>query len=75
MLMRVILYAMVGYFLYRLIQATTRILSSDRRDHPPPKEPMGSPPKPPAEPFRDIKDADFIDITPKENGDEPPKSN
>ena len=75
MLMRVILYALVGYFLYRLIQVTTRIMSSDRRDRREPGEPPGTPPKPPAEPFRDIKDADFIDITPKENGDGPPKSN
>ncbi|HXX64355.1 MAG TPA: hypothetical protein VEO56_11230 [Bacteroidota bacterium] len=73
MLMRVILYAMVGYFVYRLIQVTSRVLSSNRRDRPGPQGTMNAPPKKPAEPFRDIKDADFIDITPKENGDEPPK--
>lgn len=73
MLLRVILYVLVGFFLYRLIQAAMHILSSDRRDRREPEDPLGSAPKRPAERFKDIKDADFIDITPKDNGNEPPK--
>jgi hypothetical protein len=68
MLFRVILYVMVGYFVYRLVQVAGRFMSSGRR-------PQG--PTPPPEPhvpdFKDIKDADFIDITPKDRGTDSPK--
>jgi hypothetical protein len=68
MLFRVILYVMVGYFIYRLVQAAGRIISPGRRPEGP-----AAPPEPPLKDFKDIKDADFIDITPKERGTDSPK--
>jgi hypothetical protein len=68
MLFRVILYVMVGYFIYRLVQVAGRIMSPGRRT----KSPT-PPPEPHIPDFKDIKDADFIDITPKESGTESPK--
>lgn len=70
MLFRVILYVMVGYFIYRLVQVVGRIMSSGGRRR---TENPTAPPEPHIEDFKDIKDADFIDITPKERGPEPPK--
>jgi hypothetical protein len=68
MLFRVILYVMVGYFIYRLVQVAGRIISPRKRtENPVP------PPDPHIPDFKDIKDADFIDITPKERGTESPK--
>ena len=70
MLFRVILYVMVGYFIYRLVQVAGRIMSS--RGGGPAERPT-PPPEPEIQDFKDIKDADFIDITPKERGTESPK--
>jgi hypothetical protein len=68
MLFRMILYVMVGYFIYRLVQFVGRLMSSGRRTERP------TPPREPHIPdFKDIKDADFIDITPKERGTDSPK--
>ena len=69
MLFRVILYVMVGYFVYRLVQVFGRIMSPGRRP-----ESHTSPPEPHVPDFKDIKDADFIDITPKERGTDSSKS-
>jgi hypothetical protein len=68
MLFRVILYVMVGYFIYRLVQVAGKIISPGRRPGTP-----TPPPEPEIKDFKDIKDADFIDITPKERGTESPK--
>jgi hypothetical protein len=68
MLFRVILYVMVGYFVYRLVQFAGKIISSGRR----PQGPT-APPEPHVPDFKDIKDADFIDITPKDRGTDSPK--
>ncbi len=68
MLFRMILYVMVGYFVYRLVQAAGRIMSPGKRTESP-----APPPEPPVQDFKDIKDADFVDITTKERGTESPK--
>jgi hypothetical protein len=69
MLFRMILYVMVGYFIYRLVQVAGRIMSSGGRHN----ESPTPPPEPHIQDFKDIKDADFIDITPKEGETESPK--
>jgi hypothetical protein len=69
MLFRVVLYVMVGYFIYRLVQFAGRMMSSGRRT-----ESRTAPPEPHIPDFKDIKDADFIDITPKDKGTDSPKS-
>jgi hypothetical protein len=71
MIFRVVLYVIVGYFIYRVIQVAGRLASpGKRRDD-------GGGPAPPPDPhipdFKDIKDADFIDITPKDKGMDSPK--
>lgn len=70
MLFRMILYVMVGYFIYRVVQLAGRVMSSGRRggneEHTPPRQPH-------IPDFKDIKDADFIDITPKDKGTDTPK--
>jgi hypothetical protein len=71
MLFRVILYVMVGYFIYRVIQVAGRLMSTGRRREDDQRKP---PPEPHIPDFKDIKDADFIDITPKDKGTDPPKS-
>jgi hypothetical protein len=65
MLFRMILYVMVGYFIYRLVQVAGRMMSSGR---PGGKAHQAPPPEPHVPDFKDIKDADFIDITPKDKG-------
>ncbi len=71
MFFRLILYVMVGYFIYRVVQLAGRVRPTGRHDdstgHTPPPEPH-------IPDFKDIKDADFIDITPKEQGNDPPKA-
>ncbi len=68
MLFRVVLYVMVGYFVYRLVQFAGRSMSSGRRPESP-----APPPAPHIPDFKDIKDADFIDITPKDKGTDSPR--
>ena len=68
MLFRMILYVMVGYFIYRVVQAAGRIMSPGKRTENP-----APPPAPHVQDFKDITDADFIDITPKERGTGSPK--
>ena len=68
MLFRVILYVIVGYFIYRVVQVAGRIMSPGKRTGIPPP-----PPEPHKQDFKDIKDAVFIDITPKERGTDSPK--
>ena len=63
MLFRIILYVMVGYFIYRVIQVANRMKSTGRRE---PDEDHPAPPEPHIPDFKDIKDADFIDITPRD---------
>ena len=71
MFFRLILYVMVGYFIYRVVQVAGRIRSTGKRDE---FEGQPPPPEPHVPDFKDIKDADFIDITPKEKGSDPPKT-
>jgi hypothetical protein len=72
MLLRLILWAMVAYIAYRVVQLTMRIMSSGKRT-PPEDDPFASGShKPPSERFKNIEDADFEDITPHEP-DSPPK--
>ncbi|HMK39186.1 MAG TPA: hypothetical protein VK569_07575 [Bacteroidota bacterium] len=68
MLFRMILYVMVGYFIYRVVQFVSRVISTGKRE-----EPGATRPEPHIPDFRDIKDADFIDITPKDKGTDAPK--
>jgi hypothetical protein len=71
MLFRLILYVMAGYFVYRVVQFAGRMRSPGRREgseeHIPPAEPH-------VPDYKDIKDADFIDITPRDKGADPPKA-
>jgi hypothetical protein len=71
MLFRLILYAMVGYFIYRVVQLAGRMHSTGRREDSDERIP---PPGPHVPDFKDIKDADFTDITPRDDGADPPKA-
>jgi hypothetical protein len=72
-LFRLLLYIAIGYIIYRIIQVTLRILSSGRErrreidpfaSHTPPDKPLKD--------FKDVKDADFEDIAPKDGTTPPP---
>ncbi|HTR98921.1 MAG TPA: hypothetical protein VML00_04165 [Bacteroidota bacterium] len=69
MLFRVILFAMVGYFIFRVVQLLGRMRSTGKGPDPDARE---RPPEPHIPDFKDIKDADFIDITPKDKGPDAP---
>ena len=70
MLLRMLLWAMIAFIAYRIVQVTLRIMSSNRRV-PPDEDPFAqAPPRPPSEKYKNIQDADFEDLTPRE----PPKS-
>lgn len=69
MLFRMILYVMVGFFIYRLVQLAGRMMSAGRRGR---EEDSQARPEPQIPDFKDVKDAEFIDITPKEKGTENP---
>ena len=72
MLLRILLWGMVAYIAYRIVQLTMRIMSGGRRQSSG-EDPFASgPPRPPSERFKDIQDADFEDITPR-GPDTPPK--
>jgi len=69
MIFRLVLYIMVGYFIYRVVQLAGRMMSSGKRHDAGAEQ---RPPEPHIPDFKDIKDADFIDITPKDKGPDPP---
>ena len=69
MLFRLILFVMVGYFVFRAVQLAGRMMSQGKRHDP---DAGGHPPEPHIPDFKDIKDADFIDITPKDKGPDAP---
>ena len=72
MLFRLLLWGMVAYVAYRIVQLVMRVMAGGRH-RPPEEDPFASGPlQPPAEKFKDIQDADFEDITPK-GPDTPPK--
>jgi hypothetical protein len=67
-MLRWVLYAIFAYIVYRVIQATLRVLQdtrSVRRED----DPLGSAPAAPPiqEDLKNIEDADFEDLPPKEN--------
>jgi hypothetical protein len=66
-LIRLLLFVAIGYILIRLIQVTMRILSSrGGRDGDENISSGSTSRKPEPEQFKDVRDADFEDITPKE---------
>jgi hypothetical protein len=69
MLFRMILYVMVGFFIYRVVQLVGRMMSTGRREK---EEDPPARPEPHIPDFKDVKDADFIDITPKDKGPDNP---
>lgn len=70
MLLRMIMWAIIAYIAYRIVQLTMRIMSGGRKSSVDEDPFANAPPKPPSERFKNIQDADFEDITPK--GPEPP---
>lgn len=72
MYFRLILYVMVGYFIFRVIQVAGRMMSGGGRPTDGGEGRKPPPPEPRIPDFKDIKDAEFIDLTPKEKDD--PKS-
>ena len=69
MLFRVILIAMVGYFIFRVVQLAGRMRSGGNAPGP---DEQQRPPEPHIPDFKDIKDADFIDLTPREKDPDHP---
>ena len=76
-MLRVLLALTLGYFLFRIVQLTMRTMSN-RGQRQGEEDPFASSPPatPPAKEFKDIRDADFEDITPKDTDGkpDPPKS-
>jgi hypothetical protein len=60
---------MVGFFIYRVVQLVGRMMSTGRRGR---GEDPPAHPEPHIPDFKDVKDADFIDITPKDKGTDNP---
>ena len=71
--MRFILFVIVGYILWRLVQMVVRIMGNRRNRHDNDIFESSQNRSSPAQKFSDIKDADFEDITPKEKNDEKTK--
>jgi len=68
---KIIVWAFVGYFLFRVVQLVLRIMSNNNRNRTEPDPFASAPPTPPVQTFKNIEDADFEDITPKENEAKP----
>ena len=73
MLIRILLFGMIGYFLYRVLVLAMRMRSSDRKERREEGDPFASASP---EQYKNIEDAEFEDITPKETKEknEPPTS-
>jgi len=69
MIFRVLMWVMIGYIVYRISQLVLRMMSSGPRRGEDIDPFASAPPQPPAQRFDNVKDADFEDITPKENGE------
>jgi len=69
-MVRLILMALIGFFLYRIVQTAARMLSGAGKT---PREEDRSASRTkrgtPTTDFRNIKDAEFEDITPKKDND------
>ena len=67
-MIRLIVYAILGFLLWRILRSVSGLFS------PRPPRPTPSPPKKPPVDFRNVKDAEFEDLTPKNGGEAPPPS-
>ena len=76
--LRIILLCLIGYFLWRIVRSTTRIMSNRRKPQEEDPFAAGGTQKPPQPtPYRDVKDANFEEITRKKDKEQspPPDSN
>jgi hypothetical protein len=60
---RLIIYALLGFIIWRILRSVGGLMN--------PRPPRQAPPPPKKSPpdFRDIKDAEFEDVTPKKGGE------
>jgi hypothetical protein len=75
MLLRAVIYAFLAYILVRILQATGRVMRNSREARR--QEPPNPAPPPPAakKDFKDVRDADFVELPPeaKKDGDDSPR--
>ncbi len=72
MLFRLILFVLLAYFVWRILESTLKLMG---RQNPQKGNLRGTSrmaQKPSQPPYRDIRDAEFEDITPKKEGDGKP---
>lgn len=73
MMLRLILFVLLAYLVWRIVESALRLTGRHKQ---PKGDIKGSSPAPkqaPVPPFRDIRDAEFEDLTPKKEGaDDPP---
>ncbi len=72
MLFRLLLFVLLAYFVWRILEATLKLMGRQN----PHKGNLGGNSrmtrKPPQPPYKDIRDAEFEDLTPKKEGEGKP---
>jgi hypothetical protein len=73
MLLRLILFVLLAYFVWRILESALKLTGRRNPRQGDLKGGARTPPKAQQPPFRDIRDAEFEDLTPKkEDNDNPP---
>jgi peptidoglycan/LPS O-acetylase OafA/YrhL len=74
MILRLILFVLLAYLVWRIVESALRLTGRQKQTQGDIRGSSTDPKKAPAPPFRDIRDAEFEDLTPKKEGanDSPP---
>jgi hypothetical protein len=67
-MLRLILFVVLAYFVWRILESVLRLTAKQGPGKGGPQSSPHTAKKTPAPPFRDIRDAEFEDITPKKEG-------
>lgn len=70
-MIRLILYTIIGFVLFRLVRSLMNFLTQSATPRPPREKTSARPPK---QEFSDVQDAEFEDITPKKPPEGKPSS-
>ena len=72
-MLRLILFALLAYLVWRVIESVLKLTGRQDTQQGNIKGARRAPQKPAQPPFRDVRDAEFEDLTPKmEDNDKPP---
>jgi len=69
-MLRLILFVALAYFVWRIVESVLRISAKQDPQQGGSRRSSNTSQKAPAPPFRDIRDAEFEDITPAKKGDD-----